>query len=78
MEDLEIIRKDIKALLTSSSSQETRLGHIENHLSKLNGSVAKNSKKIGVIEVCLKYNKGVIVGVLGIVSVFWSIITYLG
>lgn len=77
MEDLKEIRQDIKTLLTVSSSQEVRLGHIENHLKTLNGSVAKNAKKIGVLELCIKYNKGVMLGVSSIMTVFWAIITYL-
>lgn len=77
MEDLKEIRKDVKTLLIASSSQEIRLGHIEDHLKTLNGSVAKHSKRIGILELCIKYNKGIIFGIAGVISTFWAIITYI-
>lgn len=77
MEDLKEIREDVKTLLIASSSQEVRLGHIEGHLKTLNGSVSKHSKRIGVLELCIKYNKGIIFGVASVISIFWTIITYI-
>ena len=71
------IRKDIKTLLVASTKHQAKLENVDNHLKQLNGSVARNSKRIGIIETCLKYNKGIIFGVAGVISVFWTIISYL-
>ena len=77
MEELKEIRNDVKELLVASTKNNQEIIEIKNQFKRLNGSVANHSKEIGVIKLCLKYNKGIIFGVVGVISVFWSIISYL-
>lgn len=77
MEIGEEMRTDIKSLLSVSSGQCVELKGINDRLDKLNGSVAKQKVRIGAVESVIKYNKGIVFGITIVISIFWSIITFI-
>ena len=61
----------------TTAKQEVRLGHIDEHLKGINGKVHDHCSRIKVLEVVKNKSAGIIIGVTLVVSIFWSIITYL-
>lgn len=70
-------RADIKELLSLASKTVVRLDTLNGSVAKIKKDDIERDKKIVAIQECIKYNKGVIIGAMTVVSMFWTVIQYL-
>lgn len=76
----EIYQKVIE-IAETTAKQETRLGHIDEHLKGINGKVHDHCGRIKIIETAKTHTKGFIAGMVLVISVIissvWAIFTHL-
>lgn len=66
----ERVYNELKALNVSQIRGEEKLINIDDKFAELNGSVKKHETRIGKIEK----NIYIVIGALGMVSIFWTIL----
>ena len=65
----ERVYTELKALNTSQARGEEKLNNIDDKFAELNGSVKKHEIRIGKIEKSIY----IVIGALGMISIFWTI-----
>ena len=61
----------------TTAKQEVRLENIDKHLKGINGKTHDHCGRIKVLEAVKNKNAGIIIGVAGVISIFWTVITYI-